>query len=53
VGIILVIEFASLLLYALGGSSLRALLQQEAHVKMLNRVAGVLMIGVGIWLILE
>ncbi|MBE0495024.1 MAG: LysE family translocator [Campylobacterales bacterium] len=52
VGMILVIEFCSLLLYALGGSSLRALLQQEAHVKLLNRIAGVLMMGVGVWLAL-
>lgn len=53
IGIILSIEFLSLLLYALGGSSLRKLLQQERHVKTLNKIAGVLMMGVGIWLMLE
>lgn len=53
VGIILSIEFLSLLLYALGGSSLRKLLQQERHVKTLNRIAGVLMMGVGVWLMME
>jgi len=53
VSIILSIEFLSLLLYALGGSSLRKLLQEEKHVKTLNRIAGVLMIGVGIWLMAE
>lgn len=51
--IILSIEFLSLLLYALGGSSLRKILQQERHVKTLNKIAGMLMIGVGVWLILE
>lgn len=53
VGIILVIEWCSLMLYALGGSSLRALLQQEKHVRVLNKIAGILMIGVGVWLALE
>lgn len=53
VAIILSIEFISLLLYALGGSTLRGLLQKEHHVKLLNRIAGVLMAGVGLWLILE
>jgi len=53
VSIILSIEFLSLLLYALGGSSLRKLLQEEKHVKTLNKIAGVLMIGVGIWLMVE
>jgi threonine/homoserine/homoserine lactone efflux protein len=53
ISIILGIEFLSLLLYALGGSSLRKILQQERHVKTLNRIAGVLMMGVGVWLMVE
>ena len=53
ISIILGIEFLSLLLYALGGSSLRKILQQERHGKTLNRIAGVLMMGVGVWLMVE
>ncbi len=53
IGLILVIEFGALVLYALGGSSLRKMLQQEGHVKRLNRAAGLLMIGVGVWLVCE
>jgi len=53
VGIILSIEFASLLLYALGGSSLKRVLQEPRHVKILNKIAGALMMGVGIWLMFE
>lgn len=50
--IILGIEFACLLLYATGGQALRHLLLKEGNVRMLNRVAGTLMVGVGLWLIL-
>ncbi|WP_228723324.1 LysE family translocator [Desulfosediminicola flagellatus] len=48
--IILVIEFACLLLYAGGGKTLRRFLKQSGNVRMMNRVAGTLMIGVGFWL---
>ncbi len=49
--IILVIEFCCLLLYAGGGKSLRTFLNRSGNVQVLNRIAGVLMCGVGIWLL--
>lgn len=52
ISIILLTEFACLLLYASGGKTLRHFLQQRGNVKMMNRIAGGLMIGVGIWLAL-
>ena len=48
--VILVIEFCFLLFYAQGGKSLRALLQRKGNVQKLNRVAGTMMFGVGLWL---
>lgn len=50
VALILVMEFASLVIYASGGKSLRRFLQNTGNVRMLNRVAGTLMVGVGAWL---
>lgn len=50
--IILVVEFASLVLYAGGGRSMRHFLEKSGNVKLMNRVAGTLMIGVGFWLAL-
>ncbi len=50
--IILTIEFLSLVLYASGGKSLRHLLRQRGKVRLLNRIAGSLMGGVGLWLAL-
>ncbi len=49
--IILALEFICLVLYALGGQSLAHLLQKRSNVRAMNRFAGTLMIGVGIWLI--
>lgn len=49
-GIILGIEFLSLVLYAGGGRTLSRLLIKQGNVRLLNRVAGTLMVGVGIWL---
>lgn len=49
--IILIIEFGCLLLYAGGGKTLRAFLKKSGNVHLLNRIAGVLMCGVGIWLL--
>lgn len=49
--IILTLEFICLVLYALGGQSLSHLLRKRDNVRMMNRLAGTLMIGVGIWLI--
>lgn len=50
--LILVIEFLCLLLYAAGGRSLRRLLGESGNVRLLNRIAGSLMVGVGLWLAL-
>ena len=50
--IILSLEFICLVLYALGGQSLSHLLRKRDNVRLMNRFAGTLMVGVGIWLIL-
>ncbi|KJZ07667.1 MULTISPECIES: LysE family translocator [Halomonas] len=50
--VILSLEFTCLLLYASGGKSLRHLLARGGSVRLLNRIAGTLMIGVGLWLAL-
>lgn len=50
VAIILLSEFISMSLYATGGKGLKRLLSQAHHVRLLNRIAGSLMAGVGIWL---
>ena len=47
---ILCIEFICLVLYATGGQSLAHLLRKRSNVRIMNRIAGTLMIGVGIWL---
>lgn len=49
---ILLLEFSCLLIYASGGMTLRKLLQNSSNVKLLNKVAGSMMIGIGIWLAL-
>ncbi|MBU2707001.1 LysE family translocator [Zooshikella marina] len=49
---ILVIEFLCLILYASGGKTLSKLLQKSGNVRLLNRISGSLMMGVGIWLAL-
>ena len=49
--LILLIEFASLLVYAGGGRTLRRFLLREKNIRRMNRMAGTLMIGVGLWLI--
>ncbi|PID44948.1 MAG: threonine transporter RhtB [Proteobacteria bacterium] len=50
VAIILGIEFICLLLYASGGRTLRKILEKSGNVRILNRIAGTLMMGVGVWL---
>ncbi|MEH6576823.1 MAG: LysE family translocator [Amphritea sp.] len=50
VAMILTLEFCCLLIYATGGKALRHLLMDKGNVKLMNRIAGSLMIGVGIWL---
>lgn len=52
IAMILTMEFICLLLYATGGQALRHLLLDRGNVRLLNRIAGTLMIGVGVWLIL-
>ncbi|MGV3000913.1 LysE family translocator [Vibrio sp. E150_018] len=52
ISIILMTEFISMMAYATGGKSLRLFLTRGDNVKFLNRIAGTLMIGVGIWLAL-
>nr|WP_256497322.1 LysE family translocator [Sulfurospirillum sp. DNRA8] len=48
--IILVLEFICLIIYASGGSTMRKFLQKSNNVRLMNRVAGTLMFGVGVWL---
>ena len=51
--IILIIEFVSLMIYATGGQALGAILKKQNNIRLINRVAGLLMVGVGIWLALS
>ncbi len=51
--IVLVLEFISLMLYATSGQILGKLLIEANNVARLNRVAGVMMISVGVWLALS
>ncbi|WP_434951706.1 LysE family translocator [Shewanella sp. HL-SH4] len=51
-GIIIVTESASMLAYASGGKSLRLFLSRGDNIRWMNRIAGSLMILVGIWLAL-
>lgn len=50
--ILLSVEFLCLILYASGGRSLRHFLEKGANVRVMNRLAGTLMVGVGLWLAL-
>ena len=50
ISIILLIEFACLMGYAVGGKTLRHLLQKSGNVQILNRISGCLMIFIGAWL---
>lgn len=52
IAIILILEFACLILYATGGRALRSLLQKKDNVKLMNRIAGSMMLGVAVWLVL-
>ncbi|UPQ89322.1 LysE family translocator [Vibrio sinaloensis] len=51
VAIILLFEFICMTLYATGGKGLKRLLGQAHNVRLLNRIAGTLMMGVGVWLL--
>ncbi|PWQ96399.1 LysE family translocator [Leucothrix arctica] len=50
ISLILTLEFSCLLIYATGGRTLRRFLEKSGNVRILNRVAGTLMMGVGVWL---
>lgn len=50
VAIILITELICMTLYATGGRSLRRFLEKSGNVRLLNRISGTLMIGVGVWL---
>ncbi|MDB4838095.1 LysE family translocator [Marinomonas sp.] len=50
ISVILLLEFSCLLIYAAGGKTLKTLLKSSGNVRVMNRVAGSLMVGVGVWL---
>ncbi|WP_412775770.1 LysE family translocator [Thalassospira lucentensis] len=50
VAIILMTELICMTLYATGGRSLRRFLEKSGNVRILNRIAGTLMVAVGVWL---
>ncbi|QOL25039.1 LysE family translocator [Thalassotalea sp. LPB0316] len=50
--VILCSEFVCMMLYATGGKTLRIFLSTGNNVKLMNRISGTLMVGVGIWLAL-
>lgn len=50
--IILLFELVCMMLYASGGKTLRHLLLKPSNVRTMNRIAGTLMMGVGVWLFL-
>ncbi|MCW8916866.1 MAG: LysE family translocator [Magnetovibrio sp.] len=50
VTVLLTVEFICLIIYASGGRSLRHFLEKSGNVRAMNRVAGTLMVGVGVWL---
>ncbi|WP_372862431.1 LysE family translocator, partial [Pseudoalteromonas sp.] len=53
VAIILLSEFICMMIYATGGKSLRLFLTKGNNIKWMNRIAGSLMVLVGVWLALE
>ncbi|MBA6338949.1 LysE family translocator [Colwellia sp. BRX8-7] len=53
VAVIMVSEFTCMMLYASGGKTLRIFLSKGDNVKLMNRIAGTLMAGVGVWLALS
>lgn len=50
IAIILLLETTCLLIYACGGRTLGRLLQRSENLRLINRIAGTLMLGVGAWL---
>ncbi|MBR9875055.1 MAG: LysE family translocator [Vibrionaceae bacterium] len=53
ISIILMFEFLCMSLYATGGKGLKRVLGHSKNVRLMNRVAGTLMIGVGVWLLMS
>lgn len=53
ISIILMFEFLCMSLYATGGKGLKRILGHSENVRLMNRVAGTLMMGVGIWLLMS
>jgi len=51
--IIVIIEFISLMIYASGGQVLGKILKKQNNIKLVNSIAGIMMIGVGGWLALS
>ncbi|MCG3731796.1 LysE family translocator [Vibrio cincinnatiensis] len=51
VSIIMISEFVSMSLYAMGGKGLKQALGQADNLRVLNRIAGTMMMGVAIWLL--
>lgn len=51
--VIMFTEFTSMMIYASGGKSLNVFLSRGDNIKWMNRIAGTLMIAVGVWLILS
>lgn len=51
-GIIMLTEFVSMTAYATGGKTLKVFLTKGDNIKWMNRIAGSLMVGVGLWLAL-
>lgn len=52
-GIIMITESVSMLAYASGGKSLRLFLSRGDNIRWMNRIAGSLMMLVGVWLALD
>lgn len=50
--VIIITEFVFLILYASGGKTLANIISNSSNVKLMNRISGSLMIGVGLWLAL-
>lgn len=48
--LILLLEFSCLIIYASGGNLVRKFLQDSSNVKLLNKIAGTLMMFIGVWL---
>lgn len=51
--IILLLETLCMFIYAAGGRTLSKLLRKGENVRLINRIAGTLMLGVGVWLALS